>query len=557
MINPAFLEFAQDDGDTALHIAARGANTRIAKALVETHGELVKITDRNGHIPVTLAAIFGNTKMFNYLHSVTSQQDLIPRIVNIPQSDFDYLNYRIYTMFTDSILGENYGFALNMLEINPELASGGLGRGMDVQPVNGLYNKQDEENLPVASRSLYLSNFKGFKDIVYLMVLRCLQGLMSNVLKVIDVKQEIFNMKNKHIQAHELLKKMCHPNSTSDPKQIEAYFEAIKRAIKCGNTEFVEEVLRSNPALLWGNKESGSIFHIAIACRQERIWNLFYGLSTAKRNKITEIVVKSDSMLHIAACPVVLSRTIGKPDRNSEKQGEQQFWKVFSNAPGAAMEVHRELQWYKEVERVVPSSQKILANDSGETPPALFWKWHYKIIKEGEKWMRDTATSCTIVATLIVTVMFAAAFTLPGGTNNDSGKPMFLHNNSFMVFIISDSLSLFLSVTSVLVFLSILTSRYAEEDFLVSLPRRLTIGLATLFLSIAAMMVAFGSTLVIVLNERIQWAAAPVSLLASVPITLFVSLQFPLFFDMVSTSYGPGIFNRKTKGLFLKQPELL
>ncbi|XP_059631631.1 ankyrin repeat-containing protein ITN1-like [Cornus florida] len=482
-------------------------------------------------------------------------------------------------MFADSIKGENYGFALDMLEINPELACGGSGRGtwalytvaempiafssrnllgnlkiwmynfMDVPPPN-VYNKRDEENLPQTSRSQYPSTFKRVKDEVFLMVLRCLKGLMSNVLKI-DVEQEILNMKNKHIQARELLKKMCNPNSTSDPKQTEAYFEATKRAIKCGNAEFVEEVLRSNPTLLWGNKESGSIFHMAIACRQERIWNLFYGFSIANRNKITEILVESHSMLHIAACPVVLSKVIGRPDGTSEKQGEQQFWKVFSHAPGAAMEVQREVQWYKEVERVVPSSQKFLSNENGETPPALFWKWHCELVKEGENWMRDTATSCTIVATLIVTVMFAAAFTLPGGTDDNSGNPKFLQRNSFMVFVISDALSLFSSVTSVLMFLSILTSHYAEKDFLKSLPKRLIIGLATLFLSIATMMVAFGATLVIVLGEQISWAAAPVSLLASVPVTLFALLQFPLFVNMVSSTYGHGIFNRKTKSLFV------
>ncbi|XP_059629903.1 ankyrin repeat-containing protein NPR4-like [Cornus florida] len=95
MINPVFLEFRQDDGETALHIAARGADTRIAKALVEAYGELVRLENRNHHLPVTLAAIFGNTEMFNYLRSVTSQQDLIPRIVNIPRSYFDQQNYRI------------------------------------------------------------------------------------------------------------------------------------------------------------------------------------------------------------------------------------------------------------------------------------------------------------------------------------------------------------------------------------------------------------------------------------------------------------------------------
>ncbi|XP_059630302.1 ankyrin repeat-containing protein ITN1-like [Cornus florida] len=111
------------------------------------------------------------------------------------------------------------------------------------------------------------------------------------------------------------------------------------------------------------------------------------------------------------------------------------------------MKVKRELQWYKEVERTVPSSYILLANRNGETPSDLFSNYHYNLVKEGEQWMRDTAGSFTIVAALIVTVMFAAAFTLPGGTEEKSGNPKFLQRNSFMVFILSDAISLFSSVT--------------------------------------------------------------------------------------------------------------
>ncbi|KAJ7974903.1 Ankyrin repeat-containing protein [Quillaja saponaria] len=77
--------------------------------------------------------------------------------------------------------------------------------------------------------------------------------------------------------------------------------------------------------------------------------------------------------------------------------------------------------------------------------------------------------------------MFAAAFTVPGG-HEDSGYLVFLNRKLFMLFMISDAMSLFSSSTSVLVFLGILTSRYAEDDFLESLPKKLIHAFTPYFL---------------------------------------------------------------------------
>ena len=163
--------------------------------------------------------------------------------------------------------------------------------------------------------------------------------------------------------------------------------------------------------------------------------------------------------------------------------------------------------------------------------------------------MKDTASSCTVVGSLIVTIMFAAAFTVPGGNDQNKGFPIFLNEKLFMVFIVSDALSLFSSSTSVLMFLGILTSRYAEEDFLKSLPTKMIIGLSTLFFSIVAMMTAFSAALILMLREQ-SWIFIPVICLASVPVTLFVLMQFPLLVDMTILTYRPGIFNRKMERWF-------
>ncbi|CAN1121721.1 hypothetical protein LINPERPRIM_LOCUS2327 [Linum perenne] len=79
--------------------------------------------------------------------------------------------------------------------------------------------------------------------------------------------------------------------------------------------------------------------------------------------------------------------------------------------------------------------------------------------------------------------MFTAAFTIPGGNNQETDIPILLHERAIEIFMISDSISLFAASTYVLVFFGILTSRYAEADFLLSLPTKLVIGLSTLFSS--------------------------------------------------------------------------
>ncbi|RZC51452.1 hypothetical protein C5167_019874 [Papaver somniferum] len=120
---------------------------------------------------------------------------------------------------------------------------------------------------------------------------------------------------------------------------------------------------------------------------------------------------------------------------------------------GAALKMQRELQWFKEVERITPEMTKDSTNNDGKTARVLFTKQHADLLEKGEKWMKDTATSCMLVATLIATVVFAAPFTAPGGSisdinSKDNGIPIFLRKNSFMVFAIADSLALFSSLTS-------------------------------------------------------------------------------------------------------------
>ncbi|XP_059635945.1 ankyrin repeat-containing protein ITN1-like [Cornus florida] len=174
----------------------------------------------------------------------------------------------------------------------------------------------------------------------------------------------------------------------------------------------------------------------------------------------------------------------------------------------------------------------------------VFSMEHENLVIEGEKWTKDAVNSCIVTATLIATVVFAAALTVLGGYKDD-GHPIFSTEQAFTIFAALDAISLFTSTASVLLFLSILTSRYAENDFLYVLPKRLIIGLVTMFLSITSMMIAFSATLYLVSGKENPWIIFPVAVSACLLVTLFVSLQFPLLVDAVSSAYGTGIFGKQ------------
>ena len=185
----------------------------------------------------------------------------------------------------------------------------------------------------------------------------------------------------------------------------------------------------------------------------------------------------------------------------------------------------------------MPPSYLIMKDHKGCTPWDLFTKQHQQLRTKGEKWMKDTANYCMIVATLITTVVFASVFTVPGGSNQDTGTPIFLKANWFRVFFISDAIALVSSSSSILMFLSILTSRYTEKDFLVSLPSKLVLGLTTLFISIVGMVVAFSATGFLVFKSEMTRLPIVIIALAGFPILLFVSLHYELWVDIIRSTY--------------------
>ncbi|KAJ0017461.1 hypothetical protein Pint_12271 [Pistacia integerrima] len=192
----------------------------------------------------------------------------------------------------------------------------------------------------------------------------------------------------------------------------------------------------------------------------------------------------------------------------------------FNNVLGVALQLQQELFWFKEVERIVDPMDVKAENKDKKTPTDLFNEKMTDLKKE--------------------------AFTVPGGTKDDTGTPHFIRKVSFIIFVISDAIALASSSWSILTILSIYTTRYTDEDF-VMLPRNLVVGLSTLFLSIAAVMVVFCATIFIVFKHGKIWVPTLASIIASLPVISFTKQHLQHFYGVARLTFGKSFLSKTGK----------
>ncbi|XWS29395.1 hypothetical protein CRYUN_Cryun24cG0025900 [Craigia yunnanensis] len=537
------LELKNNMGETAFSIATINESKEMVRVMVEKNNNLLTVKNTYGAIPVVVASLFSAKEMVRYLYDKTPNEILKPE--NKDRSGATLLNSLIADGIFDLALillktypqlgvteDINRNYAIKLLAHKPSAFLSGKSfvfwkswiynscikiSKIELQGEEITYREQssDEESIR--------RHHRGPSDVR--------SGPIKFVWKLIkwfvpDI-QHIHDAKLKHDQAVELLRYIFKEISKLSKNQLEKIEldKAIYDAIKHGMIEFIDEIIKLYPEIIWRKDKKGrTLFANAIVLRQEKIFNHVFRLGSKKNITLLRHDIFHNNFLHLAA-------KLSPPSR-------------LDRISGAALQMQRELQWFEELRQILPPKFEEELNENNRTPASLFSQEHKELIKEGEKWMKNNAASCMVVATLIAAVMFTSAFTVPGGNDEKTGSPIFLRSNAFLVFVLANSLSLFSSSTSVLVFLGILTSHYAEKDFLHSLPAKSILGLFTLFFSIVTMMIAFGSAIFITLKERLAWVSIPVIVLSTVPIAFFTLLQFPLLLEMLVSTYCCRIFDK-------------
>ncbi|XP_011078078.1 uncharacterized protein LOC105161921 isoform X1 [Sesamum indicum] len=528
-----------DIGGTPLSVAAAVGNVAAATIIVNRMPTSLYVPNDFGNFPLQIAALYAQKDMLKYLISITKDDcDLNP-----------YAGLAGLRLLVYVIDAEFFEIALYLVKKYPDLARLKLPDNTSalkkITAKKSVFVSEQRFNFwqrcisyCVSMETISRPQFTKGCDIESMAqnsqtVFQSLQGMLLNV---VDGLGAIKSIKEKTLlkqQALEVVKCLCKEIellSFMEAKDI--YFDAIMVAAQLGIHEVVEEIVGTFPSAIYCLTPGSNqyIFHVAVENRSKHVYNLIYQMSDHKHLYSDLQDSNGNNLLHLAG-------KLAPPHKLNE-------------ISGAALQMQHEIQWYKEVENFVHPHSRERLNYAGKSPKMVFTEEHKILKEEGEKWMKDTSNSCTIAAALIATVMFAAAITVPGGNDSSNGFPIFSGNSAFIMFAISDAVSLFTSATSLLMFLAILTSRYAEEDFLYVLPKRLIIGLGTLFLSITFMMVAFSATLYLVFGRKESWVLIPVGVLACLPVTSFVLLQFPLLVDLVYSTYGPGIFGKQSNRPF-------
>ncbi|OWM73219.1 hypothetical protein CDL15_Pgr001333 [Punica granatum] len=483
LLSPEDLEMEDSNGQTALHFAAMYGSLDAVKTLIDRHRTLTQIINAEGFTALHTAAIFNSKAVMWYL-TLKTTDDPPGRPFTGPKAG---------SLIQGLVWSGSYVIPeeVELDQTPPRLFS------------NDVEDPLVNTRISPTSTTYWTRAFGAIK---------CIQ-----------------DEKYKHKCTQRLVEITCQVIANGmTPREILQFFASqyiLRSAAEPGIVEIISICLQYFPYLIWVKSTFATALQSAVTLRREKVLSLML-----EKNAITKALSNTKD---------------GFGQEILQFAAKLSPYPELSSVSCPALQMQRELQWFKAVEKFVHPQVRVHADKYGQTAGELFTREHQELIRDAEKWMKDTSSSCMVVSTLIATVVFAAAFTVPGGDVDGKGIPIFLNERVFMLFAVSDALALFSSTTSILMFLSILTARYAEEDFLRDLPQRLILGFTSLFLAVATMMVAFGATLYMVLNERFHWILFPIIALTAIPVALFAKSQLPLLIFMVQSTHGARIFHHQ------------
>ncbi|KAA0038902.1 Death-associated protein kinase 1 [Cucumis melo var. makuwa] len=286
----------------------------------------------------------------------------------------------------------------------------------------------------------------------------------------------------------------------------------ILLAAKYGVVEMVSRLFQHFPlAISESDKDKKNVVLLAAEYRQPDVYEFLLKKKTQIETLFRAVDKNGDSALHLAA-----------------RLQTHKSWRIT----GVALQMQWEAKWYQYVRDSVHPNFFVQYNNDGMLAKNIFHDTHQELAKAGAEWLFATSKSCSVLATLVVTVAYASATTVPGG-NGDKGTSPLEKEMAFFIFTVASPIALCLSTTSLIMFLAILTSRFNEEQFSSNLPGKLLMGFSSIFLSIVAMLVSFCAGHYFLLSPRLHNVAVVIYLATSLPVALFfIIVELPLYFDL-------------------------
>ncbi|PWA49691.1 Ankyrin repeat-containing protein [Artemisia annua] len=506
-------------GNTLLHATATNNKTvGAAMKMLPLAPSLLTMTDNNGETALFRAARYGKTKIFCFLEEQVSQKSL--------NEDTDLRRTFFFrddkaTILHVAIHSENFELAFKIAKSYPTL--------IDERDGDGMTALQLLACKPSAFASVFKDNH--FKRFIYKFIDSSPIEGYSRVPIVKKIQKQMLKRESAKKVGMFLIKSDASWEATepmSNQNRIKLHrFGAIAHgdiiinaptpdsplflATKSGCTEIVKEILQVYPQAVEHIDEDGrDILHVAIKYRRIDIYYTVISMKNPLTRLRGKIDKRGNSILHMVGIKV--------RDQKAE-----------SDIRSPALRLRDDLLLFESVKNICTGLTTLQVNNDGLTAEQLFIENNAQLRIEAKEWMKSTAEHCSIIAVLIATVAFAAAYTVPGGPNQNTGYPLLKNQPFFIVFALADALSLTFSLTSVIIFLSILTSSFRLKDFKTSLHNKLLLGLTVLILSVSMMMVAFAATLILIISSKQDWTNILLYIVSFFPVTVFVCSYVSLY----------------------------
>ncbi|XP_004491094.1 uncharacterized protein [Cicer arietinum] len=445
------------------------------------------------------------------------------------QIGFLPLNYATIQQFVKSAYVHILGLSKKKKQFDPE------------NPSNDNHQPFKSEKYQVGS---FPSNYETFRQFVMSAFILGLSTVGVNHVKIAKTKHELSSQLLK-----ELMKTPYEsftgngeiPTDTEiDPDMYNMYLRskngkdemvdeidikdtAFLVAARNGIVEMVTEILKKIPSAIHStNKKKENALHVAVKYRQPVVVEILkkHAEPEVWNNMVLAVDKDENTILHLAADVLDADKPL--------------------QIAGSALQMMWDIKWFQYIKTLVPQHFYFIKNkitsdnqSTSQTPGEIFRSKHTNLISESSSWLKDTSESCSVVAALVAGVSFATASSVPGGTT-DEGTPTLEGKPEFDIFTISSLVGLCFSVTGLIMFLTILTSRKQFNDFRRDLPLKLLFGLTSLFVAIASMFVSFCTGHFFLVNHKYKSVIFSLYGVTCVPVTFYAVAQFPLYYDLLT-----------------------
>ncbi|KAK1393310.1 hypothetical protein POM88_012366 [Heracleum sosnowskyi] len=271
-------------------------------------------------------------------------------------------------------------------------------------------------------------------------------------------------------------------------------------ATKYGCLEIACKIIEQHPQTVEQvGPEHGTILHLAIKYRRLEIFNAVVNMEMQMRRLVRLRDQDGNSILHMVALntPKVKVKDgdnatlCDKSKSNSILPWEAEELNDETRSP--AFELQDDLLLFEHVEEILKTHYHKTLNNDFQTADRLFAANKEPLRDAAQEWMKRTAENCSIVAVLIATVAFAAAYTVPGpGGSNSDGSPE-------------------------------------------TLPKSLMFGISCLIFSLTMMMLAFAATIILMIKNRQQWTRIALYAVAFLPVSVLVATYLPFYVPLMRT----------------------